>query len=167
MTPIELISTFRKKIHRSTLLALLVLLAVLIFSFFYEIPKTNLFDLNNLLSVWPIAFGIYIYVRRVRLLDMFKNKPEEVVTELEEYLERKNLYLNKTRMIIFVVMGVLLVATLYKVFFSNNHERIGNVVLIWAAAIVFFALDAWVLMKDRMMLQDLKHAIRENYSEIS
>ena len=170
--PSVLISTFRKKItlHSSLSLILLVVLAVGLFVFRFSTDTINSFIKGAFsLTILILLFaGSAILSRKSsRLKVLNPSNPTGTVSDLESLIDKERIMYQQTQMIRLIAGTVLLTAFLALLFFKPDWWLNGYVFTGFIGLVLISMLQGWMLMKDGMMLQDIKHSLRDQPSDIS
>ena len=170
--PSVLISTFRKKITRHSTL-IIILLTVLILGLFVmriAFREINPFFKEGfaLMVTALLVTALFIHNRRSSRLKALKSSdPSSTVNELESLIQKDRDFFQKTQMFRIIVGTVLLSGFIFLLFFFPDSWLTIHAFVVFIAIILITILQGWMLMKDGIMLQDIKHAMRDHPSDIS
>lgn len=168
LTPSELISTFRKKINLYTFFILFLLVAgiTLFFLLNRELPIVKGAVFGGSLALF--STGIKLLQRRKSLLQILQpNQPERCINDLEKYLDGQHTTFRSTGTIRIVVGLTMMMVMLIMIFYFPESFWTGFIATQWLWLIMYSMMTGWILMKDQMMLQDLKHCTKDQPSAIS
>jgi hypothetical protein len=167
-TPSELISTFRKKISFQTILLIALCIVGGIVFFLLQSPNPVLDGIYTLTPILFLVLGLDIYERRKKLSAILDPAaPEASIEKMEAALNTIHQNFRSTNLIRVIAAVVLLVTLFILIFFHPQSEWIGRILVIFVGMVLLSMWKSWWLMSDRMVLQDLKHSVKETHSEIS
>ena len=167
-TPSELISTFRKKISFQTILLIALFIAGGIVFFFLRSDNPVVEGIYSLTPVLLLVLGFDVYDRRKKISSILDpGAPELSIEKLETVLNTMHQDFRSTSMIRMIAAVILLITLFIFIFFQPQSEWIGRILVIFVGIILLSMWKSWWLMSDRMLLQDLKHAVKDAHSEIS
>lgn len=169
---IELISTFRKKISFHSLLILLLLTAILILMIYLRTGplKAGPFSEGLVSVLFLVLFftGYFTFIRRKNYLKILDPAdPVKSLNDFEKYFTTDYQLFRSTDIMRIVIGGILTLVLLLSVYYKPHTFFTGTVFGIWLGLILLSMMKGWMLMRDGMMLQDLKHARKDQTSEIS
>lgn len=168
MTPREEISTFRKKISFNYYLVIAVLSIAVVLSFFVSTPNVVLKHAVSTTGVLLVIIIIQSFVRRKHLLEVLHpDKPDQTIEELQKLLEQDIRTFKGTSGVRLVIGFVLMVAMIFLIIYKPGLSLTGSVAVTWLVIILYSMMKSWSLMKDQMMLQDIKHSMNDHTSAIS
>ena len=168
LTPSELISTFRKKINSYTFFILFLFAAgiTLLFLLNRDLPIVKGAVFGASLALFSTGFKLF--ERRTSLLKIMQpSRPDRVIIDLEKYLDDQHKAFRGTGTIRIAVGLIMMMAMLILIFYLPDSLWTGFIATQWLWLILFSMMTGWILMKDQMMLQDIKHSINNQPSEIS
>lgn len=168
-TPSELISTLRKKISYQSILVLLLISVIMLLSFFVPKGDNPFYHGAIFVCFMVLAFmGLMIYQRRKKYLSILSpSDPTKTILEVETYLEEEYNTFRRTDVIRWIVGTILTLAMLLLIYFKPHSKLTGEVFGTCLGVICLSMMKAWILMRDGMLLQDLKHVTKDHPSEIS
>ena len=170
--PSELISTFRKKIstYSTWLLILLTVLAIGLFVIRFLIDTFNPF----LKGVFSLSILIFIFAgsaildrKSSRLKILNPSDPQRTVTDLQSLIESERSLYQQTQMLRLSAGFILLAGFFALLFLKPDAWFNGYVFTGFVGLVLLSMLKGWMLMMDGMMLQDIKHALKDQTSDIS
>jgi len=168
-SPSEYISTLRKKISLHSYIMLLLLAIMMIVLVIYRKYASPFFDGVIYSALLVSAFLAYLILKRrnstLKFLD--PAKPQLSVEAFESYLEDEQKSFRGPEMIRWMLGIVLTLAMLAFLFYKPQNKITGEICTIWFGLILLSMFKSWTLMKDGMKLQDLKHSLRDQASDIS
>jgi|SRR5687768_15566354 len=159
-TPSELISTFRKKINLYTFFILFLLASgiTLLFLLDRELPIVKGAVFGGSLALFSTGFRFF--ERRTSLLKIMQpSQPDRVIIDLETYLDNHYKSFRGNSTIRIAVGLIMMMAMLFLIFYLPDSLWTGFIATQWIWLILFSMMTGWILMKDQMMLQDIKHSI--------
>src|SRR5687768_16032492 len=172
LMPSVLISTFRKRIsfHSNLSLILLAVLAIGMFAFIVSIDTFNPF-VKGAFSISILIFlfaGTAILDRKsTRLKTLNRSDPGQTIIDLESHIEKERKMYQQTQLLRLIAGVVSLAGFFASLFLKPDAWYNGYVFMGFIGLTLMSMLHGWMLMKDGMMLQDIKHALRDQTSGIS
>lgn len=167
MTPIELISTFRRKISIHTALLHLGIAVLMILTLIIDLEGFLYPDLRVTICLILLALGFYFYSRFREFQTILKGHPEEALSALQKSLHKKQEDWSKHDITRFIIGAIIMALMLTLLFTIPYNSWTGIVIVLWIAFLSGCMMHGWILMKDLMMAQDIKKCIREHHSDIS
>ncbi len=167
-TPSDLIYTFRKKIYFQTFFHLLLAASVIIILFLLKVDRSYLQGAIYVAYLILVIMAFHIIRRWIifkSILDPLH--PDHSALELEVNLEQQQSVWRGTYVIRFVVGTVLTIGMLLFIYYDPHSLWTGEIAMLWLGLILLSMLRGWNLMKDQIMLQDLKHSQRNHPSDVS
>ncbi len=167
-TPIELISTFRKKLSLHTLLILLLIVSVMAGLFIYGSIEPFWKGASIMARLLLAFLAHFVIMRRISLYKIWDvGDPDRTLIQFESVAEKKHKAFHKTTMMRSIAGMILTLGLLLLVLYNPHSIWTGQIFILWLAWIVWPMILGWILMKEQMMVQDLKHSSRDQTSEIS
>ncbi|MEP6796262.1 MAG: hypothetical protein ABJB16_18180 [Saprospiraceae bacterium] len=156
--PIELISTFRKKINIHFLIV--TMLAVIFIGVNLLIHPSSLIILQviRILTFFLAIHALSLYQRRNSLFKIFNRNPSEIISTFETYLQARKQNADRTKIIRIVLIVLLTLGLLYELFDYSYKGWSGSIIPLWFAFILLTIAEKWLDMNTHIMLQDLKHS---------
>ena len=165
-TPSELIFTFRKKILLTSVLGIILSVLGMVLLFFLKLPGI-LRDDTSLFAGLFIAVIFYFWERNYTYRKILTGLPEDVMQKLESHINQENLRSQKRKWPRIFVLTAVALAWIILLIVNPDSSWTTLLFLFWIAAILFVFLTRWLRMKEEFMMQDLKHYMREDHSELS
>lgn len=171
-TPGEAINTYRKKIKVNTTLVLVLGFSALIglVVIIYQLGEDALFYEGAIrVFILFIGFvGYYCFVRRISYLKMLDpDDPDQTVSRLTSHQDIEYKSFRSADIIRLIIGVVLTLAMLFLLFIQPHTLFAGAIFAVWLSLILLSMMKSWLLMRDGMMLQDIKHSQQDQTSEIS
>ena len=165
--PIELISTFRKKINiHFFIVMVLAMIAIGVF-LFVSIDDQRIRVIKNTLIFFLILYTSILYERRKNLFRIFSRKEDEIISSFEAYLEERKQKSHRLTIMRMIVIGILTVGIVFDLFIFPENNWNGSFIPLWLTVVLLLMAEYWLNMNTHIMLQDLKHLDKEAHSEIS
>ena len=170
--PSELISTFRKNISFYSTLTVCLLAILLPLPFIYRkvIANEDPFAegaLSALFVLTLLTIGLVLDRKSSRLKSLDPANPNATVVALENELGKDHGYLRNAKIPLLGFGFASMSGLLLMIFFKGDPYLTGLIFTHTFGIILLPMMRGWTLMKDGMMLQDIKHAIKDHTSEIS
>lgn len=170
--PGELISTLRKKISLHSLLILLLLAVILILMIYLRTGplKAGPFYEGMISILFLVLFftGYFTFIRRKNYLKILDPAdPVKSLHDFEKYFTTDYQLFRSTDIVRIVIGGILTLVLLISVYYKPHTFFSGTIFSIWLGLILLSMMKGWMLMRDGMILQDLKHSQKDQTSEIS
>lgn len=171
-TPGEAIITYRKKIiFNSSLILVLILIALIGLVFIRAQLREDALFYRGAITVFIFCLGFIGYYQVERRISYLKildpADPDQSVSRLASHLEIEYKGFRRTDMMRLIIGVVLTLAMLFLIFIQPHATFTGVISAIWISLILLSMMKSWILMKDGMMLQDIKHSLNDQTSDIS
>ena len=112
--------------------------------------------------------GYFTFIRRKNYLKILDAAdPAKSLTDFEKYLNSEKEYFRGGDMGRLILGAFMMIALLLLLFYRPHHSITGIVFGGFIGLILLSMMKGWMLMRDGMMLQDLKHSQKDQTSEIS
>ncbi len=166
----EALSTFRKKINLQAFLVTLfsvILVVVYILLRFYTDPVIQ--GIAWITGLFGAFLGISAWIRRMQLLRLVKRKtdPDQTVRDVETFLTKQSEEFHAGTPVRISIAIVLALGMVLSIHFRPDSFYTGAIIMAFVAMILTALFMGWMNMQYLMMLQDLKHAKRDQTSDIS
>jgi glucan phosphoethanolaminetransferase (alkaline phosphatase superfamily) len=155
--PVELISTFRKKINIHLLIVSMLAIIVIGMNFLFQRSSLVILQVIRILTFFLVIHALALYQRRNSLFKIFNRNPSEVISTFETYLQERKQNTDRNKIIRIIMIVLLTVGLLYELLDYNNNAWSGSIIPLWFAAILLIIAEKWSDMNTHIMLQDLKH----------
>jgi len=165
--PIELISTFRKKINFYFFFILALAMMAISLPLFVHIENQQILVLKKTLDLFLIMYSIILYERRKNLFQVFSRKDDEIISSFETYLEERKQKSHRLTIIRIIIMALLTTGLIFDLCILPQNDWSGFFITLWLATVLLLITVYWLNMQTHIMLQDLKHNDKEAHSEIS
>ncbi len=166
----EALSTFRKKINQQTfIVALLGAALVVLYLFLRSHADPVIQGFAWIAGLFGVFLGIQAFIRRYQMLQVLLRHPgpDQTIIQVEKFLtEQSNTFKAGTPVRISIAI-VLALGMVLSIFFRPESFYTGAIIMAFIAMILISMLMSWTHMRQLMMLQDLKHAQRDQPSDIS
>ena len=165
--PIELISTFRKKIFLQFIVVLLITVVVIFLTFLFRV-KDPFYAGAILIGCISLVASTYILSQRKKnITTILLKNDQERITSLEDYFNQ--IEENKIKWMIprIILICILTICMIFLLIDQPHTRWAGWVTAMWLCSVLISIAMRWIQMNDQFMMQDLKHQSREDHSEIS
>jgi len=165
--PIELISTFRKKIFLQFLVVLLTTGVAIVLTFLYRVKDPFYAGAILMVCVSLVASTYLLSQRQKNITTILLKNGQERITALEDYFNQ--IEENKIKWMIprIILISLLTVCMIFLLIDQPHSRWAGWVTALWLCSVLLSIAMRWINMTDQFMMQDLKHQSKENHSEIS
>ena len=165
LPPSELISTFQKKIRFQTIIVLLLIAVIMVIVLLVKSKDPFYKGVEAGGAVVLVYMAYLIFTRRKRYAEILNPlEPEITLSKFESFLETDYSNFRKSDLRRLIVGVFLMVTMLILLFFKPHNGWTGEICVIFMGLIIISMFKSWFLMKDGMILQDLKHIIRDQPS---
>jgi len=172
-TPVELIFTFRKKISFSSswMLVLLSVCVIALIVYYLSIDMSDQPFFEGLIQASGFVLAVFISLvfnrRKESLKKLNPANPSSSIEDYEKYLNSEKEYFMGATLGRLILGAFMVIALLLLLFYEPHHNITGIVFGGFIGSILLSMIKGWMLMRDGMMLQDIKHSQKDQTSEIS
>lgn len=164
----EVISTFRKKITSLTYIYLLLIIAAIITMLLIKWEQRLFYTCIYTACFFLVLLAIRLMMRRSKMLSLLDpDSPRDSFEKMESYLKEKRAELQSVSTPRLLIGLVLFAAFLYFFFVDPHTVGTGILFICFLALVIDSMITHWLLMIDSMRMQDLRHVIHNDHSEIS
>jgi hypothetical protein len=116
-----------------------------------------------------LSFALYmVYKRRAVYQNLLQStEPEHAIANLEKWVQNEYTVFRSTDMIRLILGAATAIGFLLLLFFKPQSNTCGALFIGFLGLISLSMLKSWTLMRDGINVQDLKHCVRDQTSEIS
>ena len=171
-TPGEAIFTYRKKIKFNTTLILVLGFIAFIGLVYtrFQLREDALFY-KGAITVFILFIGFvgyYCFERRISYMKILDpDAPDQTVSRLTSHQEIEYKSFRSTDIMRLIIGVVLTLAMLFLIFIQPHTVFAGAISAVWLCLILISMMKSWTLMRDGIMLQDIKHSLQDQTSDIS
>ncbi len=156
--PIELISSFRKKINIQLLIVIMLAIIFIGLNLLFHTNSLIILLVIRILTFFLAIHALSLFQRRNSLFKIFNRNPSEIISTFETYLQEKKQNADRIKIIRIVMIVLLTMGMIYELLDYNNKVWSGSIIPLWFAIILLIIAEKWSDMNTHIMLQDLKHS---------
>ncbi|MGB3078024.1 MAG: hypothetical protein WBB31_03015 [Saprospiraceae bacterium] len=156
--PIELISSFRKKINIHLLIVSVLAIIFIGLNILFHNDSLFILQVIRILTFFLVIHALSLFQRRNSLFKIFNRNPSEIISTFETYLQERKQNADRNKIIRIIMIVLLTIGLLYDLFDYSSKAWSDSIIPLWFAAILLIIAEKWSDMNTHIMLQDLKHS---------